>query len=72
MQHFTQNFLGRSTYICGLCSKRTRDTGRDEASVDLCAFCYQEAGLENSLSDGNITEAQFNVRIAALKKQYKR
>lgn len=42
---------GRSTYTCRVCTKQTRNTG-DEGSADLCADCYDEAGVENEHLDG--------------------
>lgn len=59
-----------STYACICCSRQTRETGLGEAGVDLCAFCFEVAGLENSFSDGNVTSAEFNASFAAYVKQY--
>ena len=28
-------------YTCRVCGKRTRETGHDESSCQLCAFCYE-------------------------------
>jgi hypothetical protein len=61
-----------STYTCSICGKLTRDTGEGEASVEQCAYCFLEGGLENSLSDGYITQEQFDQEIVNLKKKYKR
>lgn len=66
-----QGGFRKPTYICGCCGKRTRETGAGESSCDLCAFCYHEAGLENSLSDGNITQEEFDLEHAALVAKYK-
>ena len=63
---------GSGVFNCSLCGKKTRETGEGNSSVQLCAFCYEEAMLENSLSDGNITKEQFNERLDILKKKYKR
>lgn len=38
-------------YKCVSCGKRTRDTGVGEASLELCAFCFHEATLENEHYD---------------------
>ncbi len=46
---FEQRFGG--LYTCGNCKKQTRETGDGESSVELCARCYYEAGLENEHSD---------------------
>ena len=42
---------GKTTYKCGSCGKMTRDTGRGEAEVELCAKCYQEQMEENYEAD---------------------
>lgn len=39
-------------YTCLACGKKTRDTGHDEAGVELCRKCYDEAGAENRRADG--------------------
>jgi ribosome-binding protein aMBF1 (putative translation factor) len=39
-------------YACLACGKKTRDTGHDEAGVQLCRKCYDEAGEENRRADG--------------------
>lgn len=39
-------------YTCRDCGKRTRDTGNDEAGVELCRACYVAAGIENEHNDG--------------------
>lgn len=49
-KHFRQ-FSG--CYTCRVCGKKTRATGHDEESCQLCAFCYIESGLENSHSDND-------------------
>lgn len=61
-----------STFTCTVCGKRTRETGHDESSLEQCAFCYIEGGLENSLSDGFITQEEFDATMTDLRKQYKR
>ena len=38
-------------YKCGSCGKMTRDTGRGEAEVELCAKCYNEQMEENYKAD---------------------
>lgn len=61
-----------STYKCHCCGRMTRETGLDESSLDLCAYCLEESYLENSLSDGNIEQPQFEVDLDKLQKTYKR
>lgn len=52
--------------------KRTRETGGDESSVELCAFCNECALTENSYYDGNCTWDEYLAAIEELKKRYKR
>ena len=45
---------GQSTYICHVCHKETRDTGRGEGGAEgtgLCYLCFELAGYENLHSD---------------------
>lgn len=41
-----------AVYICAECGKKTRDTGKGEAEVEMCATCYTEAQKQNAISDG--------------------
>ena len=43
---------GSGVYECADCGKRTRDTGKGEGSVGLCAACYDAAEAANAASDG--------------------
>lgn len=65
---FQRGFPGMKggVYKCGCCGRMTRDTGNDEAGVGLCRFCNDEALLENSFSDGHITEEQYNAELAKI------
>lgn len=58
---------GMSVFTCRACGKKTRETGSSNGNVELCEYCFEEGGLENDLSDGNITQEEFDKRIAALK-----
>ena len=49
--HLVNQFDGNGTYICSECGKRTRNTGRDEASVLMCSDCYEKAQKENLEND---------------------
>ena len=40
------------TYICVACGKRTRETGHDESSCELCKSCYLDCLMDNEHSDG--------------------
>ena len=63
---------GSGVYICECCGKKTRETGLGESHVELCAYCYEVAGWENSFSDGIITQEQFKDKIKNLKIKHKR
>ena len=39
------------TYICSICKKRTRETGHDESSCELCKSCYLKELMTNEHSD---------------------
>lgn len=54
----SSNFGYGGTYVCRLCERRTRATGRgDNDNVRLCAECYELAGIENAFLDGQGNEA---------------
>lgn len=54
---------GSGCYKCDCCGKLTRSTGRgDNEQVKLCADCYDCGGDENALSDGTMTQAEFDAR----------
>lgn len=48
---------GTGCYTCRSCKRKTRDTGRgDNEGVLLCAECYDLAGIENAVQDGEPLE----------------
>lgn len=59
-------------YKCGRCGKMTRETGEDESSLELCAYCLLYSYAENSLADGVTTKAEFAATVATLNKKYSR
>lgn len=63
---------GSGKYNCECCGKTTRETGYGESDVYLCAFCYQEGIIYNTLSDGDISEEEYSKQIKMLEKKYKR
>lgn len=63
---------GSGVYTCECCGKRTRETGEGESDCGLCLYCYTEGGLINMLSDGHITQEQYDQELAALKKAHGR
>ncbi len=36
-------------YTCGMCGKKTRDTGKGECGTGFCYSCYSEMEEENSI-----------------------
>lgn len=63
---------GSGLYECWSCGKRTRETGQGESDVQMCAYCYEVAGAENSYADGIIDDAQYRMVLAAISKEYGR
>jgi hypothetical protein len=43
--------VGSGAYKCGECGKATRETGKGESGVGLCASCYEQNELDNLESD---------------------
>lgn len=55
---------GSGVYTCRVCGHRTRATGRgDNENVELCADCFDLAGLENQVSDGEPLSAAQQVEV---------
>ena len=42
---------GLSTFICQTCKRRTRETNGDHAQTGNCGWCFDLAGIENTISD---------------------
>ena len=61
-----------SVYTCCVCGKRTRETGNCESDLELCAYCYEISGLENSYVDGATKGEELVTRLASIFAQYKR
>jgi len=60
----SSRFGNGGCYVCNVCGKKTRSTGRgDNEFVGLCADCYDIAGLENMVSDGNMTQEEFDSQV---------
>lgn len=51
---FSTRYGTKPTYKCRACDHNTRETGYDESSCQLCAFCFELCSDENSYSDGAI------------------
>ena len=63
---------GLGVYTCSCCGKQTRETGKSESFNGLCAYCLEEGEWENALSDGDISEEQFDKIVEDLKIKYNR
>ena len=61
-----KNRIDATLYNCVDCQKLTRDTGYGEKYTGMCKRCYQIAELENSLSDGDIDEEEYNEAVLKL------
>lgn len=48
---FNRFTKGTGVYTCDCCGRRTRDTG-DGAMNGICGMCYELAGYENLIQDG--------------------
>lgn len=67
---FRRNLTSKSTYDCVCCGRTTRETGLGEEGSQCCAFCFEAAGIDNSLSDGHITKDEARNEYARLVKSY--
>ena len=61
---------GSGCYTCGCCGQKTRDTGRDEASVELCWSCYAESGITNTHGDNHGDRGKGEEECAECKDMY--
>lgn len=57
-----------NVYTCRMCGKRTRDTGNDEAGVELCYRCLKVAEADNAASDHGEGSAEHVRALAAIPK----
>ncbi len=44
-------FARNGCYTCRTCGKQTRETGRGESSIRMCACCFEKSSAQNSVSD---------------------
>lgn len=63
MRHFTQ---GQAAFNCSTCGRLTRITSQPRDYPD-CAHCYDLAGLENMVWDGNAEPRDMAERDRLLK-----
>lgn len=66
LNRFQANRSGQSTYTCRICSKRTRDTGNDEAGLELCFRCLKVCEAENAESDYGKDSPEHKEALAAI------
>jgi phage FluMu protein Com len=55
-----------ATYRCDTCGRLTRYTGAQSLGSKLCPQCFDLAGLENDISDGNRTAAECRGEVLGL------
>lgn len=60
-KHFQRN--GRGVFTCATCDRPTRITHQDRDSP-LCYECFECAGYENSVQDGNDTPESAQAKCA--------
>lgn len=63
---------GSGSYTCTSCGKRTRETGKGEGDLGLCAYCYLSAEIDNGMSDGHYTREEYTRHQEDLMNQYNR
>ena len=49
--HSNSKFGAKGVYECEMCGKKTRQTGMDNESVNLCKTCYLDCQQENAIAD---------------------
>lgn len=56
------------TYVCECCGHNlpVDEYDRDSVGCDLCTYCYETGGLENSLSDGNMSDEEYGAAVVSL------
>lgn len=54
---------GSATFQCGVCGRLTRATGVQSVGNKICPQCYELAGIENDISDGNGTLETYRAMI---------
>lgn len=55
---------GSTTYKCRVCTRRTRSTGNgDNENVKLCVQCWEVAGIENAIADGQFENLEHKTEL---------
>jgi hypothetical protein len=49
---------GTGSFKCECCGRGTRHTGVQSADSKTCPQCYELAGIENEISDGQVTQEE--------------
>lgn len=65
----TDRFSKGGVITCLVCGRNTRETGEGESSLEMCRFCIKENEWENALSDGDITQEEFDEIVAEIEKK---
>jgi hypothetical protein len=58
------------SYVCPYCGRNLPVTEYDRDSVGCegqCSDCYEEGGIENGLSDGALTDAEYECQMAHIR-----
>lgn len=67
MKHVNRFIKGSSTFKCADCGKLTRYTGKSSMGTDLCDDCYEIAGWDNALTDGDCTQEEYDQAVANIR-----
>lgn len=49
---------GTGCFSCESCGRRTRDTGVQSIGSKICPDCYEVAGIDNAVTDGDMTNEE--------------
>jgi hypothetical protein len=60
---------GSGCFRCSDCGKLTRETGVAAKGSGMCDTCWEIAGWYNAMQDGEITEEEYNQKVAEIKKE---
>ena len=67
MRKASSSFGRGGVYVCRICKRNTRATGRGDSTLSLlCAECYDLVGIENAFSDSCSVEETAQVTSSYL------